>query len=109
MNDEPTTALVISDRAHGRYGYSQGCRCLICRDAAKAAARRRRQTHVRARQDFEAKCPGFMYVVPNVTHGLHGYNYHQCRCVTCRHAKMLSQRRYRANRRDRNRELAAGA
>lgn len=75
-------------RTHGRGGYNAGCRCQICFEAARAAARRDRQKRRQVVQELGDLPPG-------VSHGPGGSSNWGCLCDVCRSAKRTENRRER--------------
>ena len=81
---------------HGYGRYSNGCRCDVCRSAKTDYMRRKRITGRAKRRAAEADGHG-RHFVPGITHGISGYQDHQCRCRTCLAAK--SEAWFRESRR----------
>lgn len=67
---------------HGYLRYAEGCRCQVCRAGKTAYIRGVKERSRLARIAAEAQ--GRHYVVEGIAHGMNGYQYHNCRCLTCR-------------------------
>lgn len=72
-------------RGHGYSGYTNGCRCEVCREAKAAYIRGKRRRAALRR--VLAERWGLFYVAQGIAHGIAGYQDHQCRCEVCRLAK----------------------
>lgn len=76
---------------HGYAGYTNGCRCEVCRTGKRLYMRDKRRTASRRRQ--QAANPR-KYVAEGITHGTYaGYTDAQCRCSPCAAAKSENDRR----------------
>lgn len=74
--------------AHNYNGYTNGCRCEICRAAKATYMREKRQGAARERDDAAGE-----YVAPGITHGTYaGYADSACRCGSCKQAKADADR-----------------
>lgn len=79
---------------HGLATYQRlGCRCDVCREAKSSYQRSIRQYN-RGKRDA-ARAAGREYVAKGIRHGLGGYQYHSCRCLTCKtaNAQVVARRR----------------
>jgi len=75
----------VNVSTHGYAGYTNGCRCEVCRTAKRLYMRDKRRTASRRRQ--QAANPR-RYVAEGITHGTYaGYTDSQCRCPLCAAAK----------------------
>ena len=82
---------------HGYGGYTNGCRCDVCRQAKADYMRDRRATAY-----LEPQQP-----VPDITHGRFGYEERGCRCDVCVGARREGWRRDNRQRRTHMRGEAA--
>lgn len=63
--------------------YTRGARDDEARAAKRVYMRESRAAARERRRAFQAANPGVRYVVADITHGIHGYTNHGCRCRTC--------------------------
>jgi hypothetical protein len=77
---------------HGYGPYTRGCRCDVCRAAKAEYMRARRVTGQAKRAAAESDGWG-RHFVPDITHGIGGYDNFSCRCSICCSAKRAAGRR----------------
>lgn len=71
---------------HSYGGYSNGCRCDVCREAKATRMREYRARARRALRLVQSTGTGRNFV-PGIKHGYSGYQNHACRCEVCTRAR----------------------
>lgn len=77
--------------SHGYGPYTNGCRCDVCREAARVRRHEQRERYRPALQ--EARANGVVNIVEGITHGINGWSNFMCRCIVCSAAKQVENLR----------------